>query len=113
MQRMIYIGFPQDSPMLRQRIKLNSGVYDTLNDVPLDEMPPAFVWINGKVASDEQIEAFLSRRVWHPIMLRVVGRWLSRCQRFFGLTGAWVIPMTMVIALFIVVGLIVFIKNQF
>jgi len=113
MQRMIYIGFPEDSPMLLLRIKENSAVYDSLEEVPHDEMPPAFVWINGKIATDDQIKAFLSRRVWHPIMIRVVGRWLSRCQSFFGLTGAWVIAATMAMALFIVVGLIVFIKNQF
>jgi len=112
MQRMIYVGFPDESPMLRHRVADHSGVYACLDDIPADEIPPSFVWINGLAISDDQIETFLKGRVWHPIMIRVVGRWMSRCQSFFGLTGAWVIPASMLVAVFLVVCFALIIRKQ-
>lgn len=113
MQRMIYVGFPEGSLMLRRRVNEHSAVYTSFDEVPSDELPPSFVWINGHTITDDQIEAFLKGRVWHPIMIRVVGRWMSRCQSFFGLTGAWVIPASMIVSIFLIVCFVMIIRNLF
>lgn len=109
--RVLILGWPDDSDMVRinqvEGMRLNQGVYESVDQIPVLEPEPDFLHVNGLTITDEQIEALYAKRAWDPAMVMVVGR-PSRFQAYakvrgpWSMVGAWVAAIAVLASLFFI-----------
>ncbi len=112
--RVLLLGWAPDSEMVRMNqvegMRLNQGVYETVDQIPVLEPEPDFLHVNGLTITDEQLEALYAERAWDPAMVTVVGR-PSRFQAYAKVRGPWSMVGAWVAAIVVLVSLILILKS--
>lgn len=115
MDRVLLLGWSEDSEMVQKNrvpgVRLNQGVYETIDQIPVLEPEPNFLHVNGQAITDDELEALFAQRAWDPAMVTVVGRYDSRFQTYAKVRGRWTLAAAWLVAIVVLVCLFYILKG--